>query len=100
MSVANDLLTVRDLLRYAVSRFNGAGLTYGHGTSTALDEAAFLILVRTKRVAAFIGQTDDINHRNMCPAIDKYVVVGNARPCTIDKIPTIAEAIGQAPYFF
>jgi ribosomal protein L3 glutamine methyltransferase len=38
------LLTVRDWLRYAVSRFNGAGLVYGHGTATALDEAAFLIL--------------------------------------------------------
>ena len=44
MSVADDLLTVRDLLRYAVSRFNAAGLTYGHGTASALDEAAFLIL--------------------------------------------------------
>lgn len=38
------LLTVRDWLRYAVSRFNGAGLAYGHGTATAVDEAAFLIL--------------------------------------------------------
>jgi ribosomal protein L3 glutamine methyltransferase len=38
------LLTARDWLRYAVSRFNGAGLIYGHGTATALDEAAFLIL--------------------------------------------------------
>jgi ribosomal protein L3 glutamine methyltransferase len=38
------LLTVRDWLRYAVSRFNSAGLTYGHGTAEALDEAAFLIL--------------------------------------------------------
>lgn len=36
--------TVRDWLRYAVSRFNAAGLTYGHGTANALDEAAFLIL--------------------------------------------------------
>jgi ribosomal protein L3 glutamine methyltransferase len=44
MSVADDLLTVRDLLRYAVSRFNAAGLVYGHGTGSALDEAAFLIL--------------------------------------------------------
>ena len=38
------LVTVRDWLRYAVSRFNAAELVYGHGTSTALDEAAFLIL--------------------------------------------------------
>lgn len=41
---AAELRTVRDLLRYAVSRFTAARLTYGHGTSTALDEAAFLIL--------------------------------------------------------
>lgn len=38
------LVTVRDWLRYATSRFNAVGLVYGHGTSTALDEAAFLIL--------------------------------------------------------
>lgn len=38
------LLTVRDWLRYAVSRFSEAGLVYGHGTASALDEAAFLIL--------------------------------------------------------
>ncbi len=39
-----DLITLRDWLRYAVSRFNAAGLAYGHGTATALDEAAFLLL--------------------------------------------------------
>ena len=39
-----QIVTVRDWLRYAVSRFNAAGLVYGHGTATALDEAAFLIL--------------------------------------------------------
>jgi ribosomal protein L3 glutamine methyltransferase len=42
--VLDELRTVRDWLRYAVSLFNRAGLTYGHGTSSALDEAAFLIL--------------------------------------------------------
>lgn len=38
------LLTPRDWLRYAVSRFRSAGLAFGHGATTALDEAAFLIL--------------------------------------------------------
>jgi ribosomal protein L3 glutamine methyltransferase len=40
----NDLITVRDWLRWAASRFNAAGLAYGHGTTNAVDEAAFLIL--------------------------------------------------------
>lgn len=36
--------TVRDWLRYAVGRFTAARLAYGHGTATAVDEAAFLVL--------------------------------------------------------
>ena len=43
-----QLITVRDWLRYAVSRFNTAQLAYGHGTSNARDEAAFLILYTLK----------------------------------------------------
>jgi ribosomal protein L3 glutamine methyltransferase len=43
-SPLEHLVTVRDYLRYAVSRFAAAKLVYGHGTATALDEAAFLIL--------------------------------------------------------
>jgi ribosomal protein L3 glutamine methyltransferase len=36
--------TVRDLLRYAVTRFTAAKLVFGHGSANALDEAAYLIL--------------------------------------------------------
>ncbi len=41
---AADLVTVRDFLRYAVSRFRAADLFHGHGATTALDEAAFILL--------------------------------------------------------
>ena len=41
---ALQLRTVRDLLRFAVSRFSEARLFFGHGTATAYDEAAYLIL--------------------------------------------------------
>lgn len=39
-----ELVTLRDVLRYAVSAFSAADLHYGHGSATALDEAVFLIL--------------------------------------------------------
>ncbi|PRX27544.1 [LSU ribosomal protein L3P]-glutamine N5-methyltransferase [Paraburkholderia sp. BL18I3N2] len=36
--------TVRDLLRFAVSRFNQAELSFGHGSANAYDEAVYLVL--------------------------------------------------------
>lgn len=39
-----ELVTVRDWLRYAVTRFNRAGIACGHGVADTFDEAVWLIL--------------------------------------------------------
>lgn len=42
--MSTPFLTLRDVLRHAVSRFNQAGLCFGHGSATAYDEAVYLML--------------------------------------------------------
>ncbi len=42
--IMQELFTIRDWLRYAVSRFENSDIFYGHGTDNAYDEAVWLIM--------------------------------------------------------
>lgn len=73
---ATHLVTIRDYLRFAVSRFRAAKLEHGHGASNALDEAAFLILETLNL------PVDDIN-----PWLDARLL-----PAEREKLASIIEA--------
>ncbi|HET9819704.1 MAG TPA: 50S ribosomal protein L3 N(5)-glutamine methyltransferase [Rhodanobacteraceae bacterium] len=42
--MTDELATIVDLIRYAASRFNAAGLVFGHSHDNAVDEATHLVL--------------------------------------------------------
>ncbi len=62
--------TIRALLRHAVRRFARARLSYGHGTNTARDEAAFLIL---EGLHVPIDQLEPVLDRKLTAAEQKRV---------------------------
>jgi ribosomal protein L3 glutamine methyltransferase len=54
-----NLRTLRDVLRYAVTRFNEADVYFGHGQIDAYDEAAFIVMralhLPTERLEVFLS---------------------------------------------
>lgn len=82
--IENELLTLRDWLRYAVSRFTAAGVFYGHGTTNAFDEAVWLILhtlsLPHDRLEAFLDAKLAADERaTVARMIDRR---------TVDRLPT------------
>ncbi|GAB7129284.1 50S ribosomal protein L3 N(5)-glutamine methyltransferase [Silvimonas sp. JCM 19000] len=67
--------TLRDCLRFAVTRFDDAKLFYGHGTDNAYDEAVYLML-------ATLGLPRD----RLEPFLDATLL-----PAEIDKVLTVIQ---------
>ncbi|WP_237154087.1 50S ribosomal protein L3 N(5)-glutamine methyltransferase [Oryzibacter oryziterrae] len=83
---ADYLLTVRDMLRYAVSRFNEAELEFGHGVSGLVDDAVYLIL-ETLHLPI-----DEVN-----PWLDARLT-GTERQLVVNRIETRVQTRVPTPY--
>ncbi|MFQ6370527.1 50S ribosomal protein L3 N(5)-glutamine methyltransferase [Shewanella sp. YIC-542] len=69
--VVTEMRTVGDMLRWAVSRFNDAGIYYGHGTDNAWDEAVSLVF-HALHLPDEIGQ--QVIHANLTSS-EKHKIV-------------------------
>ena len=77
------LTTPRDLLRYAVSRFNAAKLFFGHGSAEAFDEAAYLILHTLKLP---LDKLDPFLDARLLPA-EVLQVLAVIERRTVERVP-------------
>lgn len=55
----NDLHSMLDMVRWSASRFNDAGLFFGHGTDNPWDEAVSLVMQALHLPHALLQQTGD-----------------------------------------
>ncbi|QID18045.1 50S ribosomal protein L3 N(5)-glutamine methyltransferase [Nitrogeniibacter mangrovi] len=73
-----ELVTLRDWLRYAITRFNRGGLCFGHGSDNAWDEAVYLLLhtlaLPLDRLEPFLDACIPIEERiDLLEVIDRRV---------------------------
>ncbi|GAB4172746.1 MAG: 50S ribosomal protein L3 N(5)-glutamine methyltransferase [Rhodocyclaceae bacterium] len=73
-----ELLTLRDFLRHAVSRFGEAGLFFGHGSDNAWDEAVYLLLhalhLPLDRLDPFLdARLTQAERSRVCALIDRRI---------------------------
>jgi len=82
----NELSTIRDYIRWGMSRFNEAEIYFGHGTDNALDEAAYLVL-HTLHLPPQVGE----------PYMDTRLTVSERRRVTDILLRRVEERL-PAPY--
>lgn len=89
--ITQDLKTLRDFLRWAVSTFNREGIFYGHGTDNAWDEALHLVNHLLHLPPAGDQRFLDAN----LTAEEKQAIVGLVNRRVAERIP-VPYLIGEA----
>jgi len=74
----NASATVADLIQATADRFDAAGLTYGHGTANAVDEAAYLIFsvlgfAHDNAAEAYRLPVSELEQRRLEPLIERRI---------------------------
>lgn len=90
--VVNELQTILDILRWAVSCFNAANLYYGHGTDNPWDEALKLVLPSLYLPVDM--PIDVLSHAHLL--LDERQVVVERIKCRVEKRIPIAYITNKA----
>ena len=88
---ARSMQSVRDLIRYAVSRLQAAQASFGHGTDNAWDEAVWLVLWSLHLP---LDRLDPVLDARLAPSEINAVIALIERRCT-ERVP-LAFLIGEA----
>ncbi|KXI27844.1 50S ribosomal protein L3 N(5)-glutamine methyltransferase [Paraglaciecola hydrolytica] len=85
---ANELESILDIVRWSVSRFNEAGLYYGHGSDNAWDEAVSLVLQLLHLPQNLPLQTGDQLFHSRLTLVEKISVIAMILRRVNERIPT------------
>ncbi|MEI6548294.1 MAG: 50S ribosomal protein L3 N(5)-glutamine methyltransferase, partial [Burkholderiales bacterium] len=88
---ARSMQSVRDLIRYAVSRLQSAQASFGHGTDNAWDEAVWLVLWSLHLP---LDRLDPVLDARLAPSEIDGVISLIERRCT-ERVP-LAYLTGEA----
>lgn len=83
----SELHTILDLVRWSVSRFNEAGLFYGHGTDNPWDEAVSLVLQLLHLPQNLPLQTGDQLFHSRLSSVEKLNIIEMIMRRVNERIP-------------
>jgi len=85
--VTSELQSILDMVRWSVSRFNEAGLFYGHGTDNAWDEAVSLVLQLLHLPQDMVQQTGEQIFHSRLTQSEKSLIVKMVERRVNERIP-------------